>query len=301
MLKKQNDIERQMREMEERKNAKKEELSIVGDKDEFLAEAAKRLEYARLRRPWERLMESKSKEFGISDARRKFPSLRHLEKLNVRRDAEKELERRRKEAHRRDMESFDRAWEQEEKNRGNAEALRRGEMTRKIEQFRHSPKGQELTAMLDAHQRENKIRNITGEERLSLKLPKSQFSTEDRMLLEALRGNKEALQNLQERRIDEDKLNQSSLPVAIQQPIEQDTLSADSHPVVNTSDNLEGWDDYLTQIQRQLNEREENAQLASLFLTDPSGNPAPADVYDEFYRKYPEWGDNLLGSLFGPA
>lgn len=194
--------------------------SIIGDKDEFLADAAKRLKIARLTRPWERFWERRNEEFGISNARQRFPSLRHLENLNERRDREKEVDRARKERKRRDMDSFDRFQEEEREKPFDKEA-QRGQMTRAIEQFRHSPKGQELTAMLDAHQKENKIRNITGEERLSLELPEPQISGEERMLLESLRGNEAPLQNLQETQIHEDKFYQPSPPIAVQQPIEQ--------------------------------------------------------------------------------
>lgn len=195
--------------------------SIVGDKDEFLANAAQRLKTARLTRPWERFMESRNEEYGISDARKRFPSLRHLENLNVKRDREREIDRSRKERKRFEMDAFD---ERQEEEREKPLKDMQGQMTRAIEQFRHSPKGQELTAMLDAHQRENKIRNITGEERQTLELPKPQISGEERMILESLKGNEQPLQNLQEKQIHEEEFFQPAPPIAVQKPIEQQPI-----------------------------------------------------------------------------
>jgi hypothetical protein len=202
--------------------------SIVGDKDEFLANAAQRLKTARLTRPWERFMETRNEEFGISDARKRFPSLRHLENLKEKRDREETQDRQRKERKSRDMEYFDERQEEErEKPLDTKRSIRSA-----IEEFRNSAAGHDWLDLLDAHQKENKIRNITGEERQTLELPKPQISGEERMILESLKGNEQPLQNLQEKQTHEEEFFQPAPPIAVQKPIERQ-----SSTVSETDDN----------------------------------------------------------------
>ena len=144
---------------------KSDELSIVGDKDEFLANAAQRLKAARLTRPWERFMETQGNV--VSEERQRFPSLRHLENLKNKRRGEENYERERKGYQEIDMDAFDEAQEEQRNKPLDTEWSIRNA----VEEFRNSAAGHDWLDLLDAHQKENKIRNVTGEERQPLELP----------------------------------------------------------------------------------------------------------------------------------
>lgn len=195
----------------------RDELSIVGDKDEFLTNAAQRLKTARLTRPWERFMETQGNV--VSEERQRFPSLRHLENLKNKRRGEEEGERQRNEWREIQMDEFDEAQEEQRNKPLDTEWSIRNA----VKEFRNSAAGHDWLDLLDAHQKENRIRNVTGEERQPLTLPEPQFgiSGEERMLLESLKGNEQPLQDLRAKKEHEEEFFQPAPPIAVQQPIEQ--------------------------------------------------------------------------------
>ena len=182
-----------------------DDLSIFGDNiSDLLSESQKRLNVGRMMRPWGRYSASKNK--NLSDETRKFPSLRHLESFREQDAYIADVERLNTQRNNMRMAELERRNEERR-----AEPLNtKNDIRWYINRFRESEAGEKLLEDLEAHQKENKIRNITGEERLPLTSNLQIGSAEDAMTLEAIRGNSQPLQDLRAKKEHEKEFYQPS-------------------------------------------------------------------------------------------